>query len=350
MTTGNNHAIIEEGIRFLISDHGKVDIPGIGTFKGSYKSAHFDPVEGTISPPTLFVELFGNEEGTNVMLADFLVKNGQCSFQEANQAIQDFSKVLLQQLEKKEIISLPGMGRLFFDFQNDLKFVQDGGNQLFHSFGLPVLEFKPINRKGTFVASTSSQKKIEKKRGNSVSRIQEKILSADFVPITAGLAMFILFLGLFYITPQKQVSFADQMIDKRARPERVNVKPGTSLTSDDTKAQALSPVTMENEEAIKREIEEAFEEPGKTNIQEAEEISLTKESTVVIVGAYKYVNGIRLRKEQIEKLGFEFYSDRRNSLTRVGATIIHTTPEELETAIGLLKTDVNPRAWVLRSQ
>ena len=136
---------IAEEIKEMLYENGSVVIPGLGAFKGNYKSAAVDGVQGQIAPPSLDISFDPNNILNDGIFLDFLKKKHHSSMQEAQMALDAFRDYTSNTFEKHEIIVIPQVGRLYRDFNNKVQFLPDTTNFNTDTYGLPIAQFYPVS-------------------------------------------------------------------------------------------------------------------------------------------------------------------------------------------------------------
>jgi cell division septation protein DedD len=133
-------------IEKLLFLHDTLTIPGFGGFTASRTPAAVDYAGGAVTPPSkslIFSENLSIDDG---ILVDELVKAHSISIEEARTAIQQFVEQMQEQLNQREIVTLPGIGRLYKNYVQKIQFLPDATNFHAGSYGLPPLQFSPIAR------------------------------------------------------------------------------------------------------------------------------------------------------------------------------------------------------------
>jgi len=133
-------------IEKLLFLHDTLTIPAFGGFTASKTPAAVDYAGGTVAPPgkTLtFSENLTVDDG--ILVADIAKTHG-ISTDEAREAIGTYVEQVQQQLNQREIVTLPGVGRLYRNYVQKIQFLPDATNFHAGSYGLPPLQFSPIAR------------------------------------------------------------------------------------------------------------------------------------------------------------------------------------------------------------
>lgn len=133
-------------IEKLLFLHDTLTIPAFGGFTASKTPASVDYAGGTVAPPgktLLFSDNLTTDDG---ILVDDIAKTHAISTEEAREAVHKFVEQMQQQLNQREIVTLPGVGRLYRNYVQKIQFLPDATNFHAGSYGLPPLQFSPIAR------------------------------------------------------------------------------------------------------------------------------------------------------------------------------------------------------------
>ncbi len=345
---------VAKTIQDLLYKHQSVIIPGFGGFETNYKSASIDYVEGKISPPSR--ELGFNKDLTQKddLLINYVQEVYDISRFEAEQVIDDFVIKLKESIEKQEIVTFPNVGRLYKDFQGEMKFLQDNINFNVESFGLPTVKFYPIQRQkivGEGSASEDKKKTVPAAGASLIDNIAN--VFQRMMPLLISLSVIVVALGIYFIFIRDRVGGEDQKSQavSVAADERLNIKPGQEEGEIfvDSEQQTDDIVDDKTPTSSDEEVE------GDVEQIESEEAVDTEEATpdpnakecIVIIGGFK-------NKENVEKLianiyqeGFAAYSDSKGGLMRVGVQFAYTDQQELVDNFKEIREKFNSKAWIL---
>ncbi|MCB0534352.1 MAG: hypothetical protein H6574_16465 [Lewinellaceae bacterium] len=133
-------------IEKLLFLHDTLAIPGFGGFTASRTPATVDYAGGAVTPPAKTLNFSENLSIDDGILVDELVKAHGISLDDARAAIQAFVQQMQEQLDQREIVTLPGIGRLYKNYVQKIQFLPDATNFHAGSYGLPPLQFSPIAR------------------------------------------------------------------------------------------------------------------------------------------------------------------------------------------------------------
>ena len=117
-------------------DHDCVMLPGLGGFVCNPRSARYDEAKRQIVPPSRDA-LFNPRLTTNdgVVANELMVKYG-LSYKESLKAVQSLVDRVLEGLDKGETIEMPGLGKLYREEDQQLRFMADVEfEQMLQSFG-----------------------------------------------------------------------------------------------------------------------------------------------------------------------------------------------------------------------
>lgn len=137
---------IPSHIEKLLFLHDALVIPGFGGFTATRTPASTDYVGGTVNPPAktlAFSENLTVDDG--LLTADIADAHG-LSTEDARKAVEEFVEKMRDLLDQREIVTLPGVGRLYKNYVQKIQFLPDATNFNAASYGLPPLQFSPIAR------------------------------------------------------------------------------------------------------------------------------------------------------------------------------------------------------------
>lgn len=133
-------------IEKLLFLHDVLVIPGFGGFTATRTPASTDYVGGTVNPPAktlAFSENLTIDDG--LLTADISDAHG-LSIEDAGRTVEEFVEKMRNLLDQREIVTLPGVGRLYKNYVQKIQFLPDATNFNASSYGLPPLQFSPIAR------------------------------------------------------------------------------------------------------------------------------------------------------------------------------------------------------------
>ncbi|MEZ4960525.1 MAG: SPOR domain-containing protein [Saprospiraceae bacterium] len=137
---------VGKAIRELLFEHPSVIVPGLGGFTSTPETATVDYVQGAVLPPSKKLAFNPNLVINDGMLVHHLQQSNVITFQEAGDAVTRYVDNVKQALERREIVDIPQVGRLYRDYEQKIRFMPEGTNFNADSFGLPTVSFSPITR------------------------------------------------------------------------------------------------------------------------------------------------------------------------------------------------------------
>jgi CCDC81-like prokaryotic HU domain 1/CCDC81-like prokaryotic HU domain 2 len=137
---------ISKHIEKLLFEHDTLIIPGFGGFTATRSPAAVDYAGGSAFPPSKTLVFNENLKIDDGILSYDVSRAHGLSAEEAKQAIQDFVDQTIIQLNAREIVALPGVGRLYKNYEQKIQFLPDANNLNRDAFGLPPIQFSPIAR------------------------------------------------------------------------------------------------------------------------------------------------------------------------------------------------------------
>lgn len=137
---------IANHIEKLLFLHDALTIPSFGAFTARPTVAQADYAGGTVVPPSKTLTFNENITIDDGLLIQDVAKTNGVSSEQARQTVQAFVDNIQEMLNRREIVTLPGIGRLYKNYVQKIQFLPDAANFNAESFGLPPLQFSPIAR------------------------------------------------------------------------------------------------------------------------------------------------------------------------------------------------------------
>ncbi len=328
---------IKKHIGTILYERDSLIIPDLGGFVTSYKTADFDYVQGLIQPPSKKISFNKNLLINDGVLINSLQESLGLNVEEAKKCVNDFVNRTIEMLNNKEIIFFPGIGRLYKDYENNLKFLQDNTNYYTQSFALPVLQFYPILRaKPASYAATDivNQPQAASKPFNA------RRTAAALAPY--ALVALIVVSSILYFRSGSgtaelaagPVKIADSLVNQKPSKEHLSVFEGL-------KNKIVKP---KSEEVVELEPVEVLDE---TEATESATFSPQTKECIIIIGAFGKKSGVEKRVGEIIDLGYSVYQDKKGSLTRVGIQFAYQNDSEIREKLNAMRDNFDNRAWIL---
>ena len=137
---------VSSSIGELLYENNSVIIPNFGGFMLSYRSASINHVQATLTPPSKSPSFNPNLKVNDGILINYIKNQNHMTLEQAKKAVADHIENFNSLFEKKEMIDIPKVGRLYKDYVGDIKFLPHQTNFNTNAFGLPEIKFHPIQR------------------------------------------------------------------------------------------------------------------------------------------------------------------------------------------------------------
>lgn len=120
-------------------------MPGFGAFVSNYSSAKVNPTEHTFTPPSKQIVFNKHLRQNDGLLAQTIVNENGCSFDEAMNAIRYFSEDLARRIKNNERVELHHLGMISGDVEGNISFeATTEVNYFIGSFGLTSFRSLPV--------------------------------------------------------------------------------------------------------------------------------------------------------------------------------------------------------------
>lgn len=137
---------VSQALEKLLFEQETVILPGFGGFTTTRTSASVDYAQGSLTPPSRAIAFNENLTVNDGLLVQRVSRDFGIPTDQALEEVQDFVEKTRLSLDQREIITLPGVGRLYKNYAQKVQFLPDNANFNTDSFGLPPLQFSPIVR------------------------------------------------------------------------------------------------------------------------------------------------------------------------------------------------------------
>ncbi len=175
-------------IEKLIFLHDTVVLPTFGAFVAKRRLAQVDPEKGTLAPPTrtlAFDDAILSNDG--LLVAD-ISRMHHIDPADAEEAVYTWIKDMEERLDRREIVALPGIGRLYKNYIQRVQFIPDANNFNTETFGLPPIQFSPLGKSRQVSEETWEAPAAAKPAKEGAPRRWRAWLSIVSVVLMLGLA------------------------------------------------------------------------------------------------------------------------------------------------------------------
>ncbi|MFN0173294.1 MAG: hypothetical protein ACKVU0_01510 [Saprospiraceae bacterium] len=332
-------------IEKLVFLHDALVIPGFGGFTATRTPASTDYVGGTVNPPAktlAFSENLTIDDG--LLTADIADAHG-LSTEDASRTVEEFVEKMRNLLDQREIVTLPGIGRLYKNYVQKIQFLPDATNFNASSYGLPPLQFSPIARSRE-IAETPQSSSSATDSNSSISASSQPYTPVTlpppmpeptFAPERSGGSSSIgTALGIFLLLAALSAGIWYWKHRKSAAEEAK--KADTEIVSTDTpkEAEKSIPETPATEDNATTEAED-LDKAAKESLEEKEEAAREKvniarngrECILIIASLSDKNNSDKLRKLLTDE-NYEEYYQQNGKTHVVGVRFFYLKPAEIE--------------------
>ena len=325
-------------IEKLLFLHEALVIPGFGGFTATRTPATADYVGGTVSSPSKTLSFSENltiDDG--ILTADITLTHG-ISTEDAQRVVAEFVEKMQSLLSQREIVTLPGVGRLYKNYVQKIQFLPDATNFNAASYGLPPLQFSPIARSrevGADPATVLPNDGLPAPE-SAAAITPPQMPEATFAPqrssnSSVGTALGIIFLlasltaGIWYWQHKKKQD------DKPATTESTEkVESPSENTTKDLKPieepEQTTPTTTP-EKTVEQSVEERMDAVR-------DQVKNGRLAILVVATLSQKTNADKLRA-MLKEEGFDVYYVQKNG-HQVGIQFYYTKPEEIQEKIATL--------------
>ncbi len=317
---------IPSHIEKLLFLHEALVIPGFGGFTATRTPATADYVGGTVSSPSKTLSFSENltiDDG--ILISDITLTHG-VSTEDAQRVVDEFVEKMQSLLNQREIVTLPGVGRLYKNYVQKIQFLPDATNFNAASYGLPPLQFSPIARAREVGADPSTAIPGNTTSANATEPpaaiTPPPMPESTYAPVRSkkspvGIALIIvLFLAslsaaIWYWQHKKQL---------------LNTKPEDTELATETKAETK---VAKAEEApkpavIEKTAEELAEERRKAV---REQVKNSRPCIMIVATLSQKENADKLR-DMLKEEGFDVYYQKKGGY-QVGIQFYYTKESEI---------------------
>ncbi|MEZ4920643.1 MAG: hypothetical protein R2792_16200 [Saprospiraceae bacterium] len=340
-------------IEKLLFHHNTLVIPGLGAFQSHLINARPDASTGVVNPPSRSLNFNENLTVDDGLLVQDIMATHQVSEEDARKQIADFVANIQEQLNKREIVTFPSIGRLYKNYVQKIQFLPDSTNYHTDSYGLPPLQFSPIARSREVVENAIKQQSTQPEKQSAptpkettsepkapvppapqptdeFAPAKEK---ADYLPII-GFAVIILLIvgGYFWFKPGQSNNTASNTDENTEA--LVNTAPGQDDADQNDHIETAGigdPGTSEPDPTPP---------PASTQPEEkAPEKASTPGSqvSIAVIGTFGNQQNIARLKKLLSDNGFEVYEAPAKNGTQIGARVRYTDAQDKQEKLNTLK-------------
>jgi hypothetical protein len=302
---------VDQVIKELLFDHPVVIVPGLGGFTRERDLAVLDYVQGMIFPPGCKLEFKPHLVTNDGLLTHKIQETYTVSVSEATAAIQEFVKHIRQLLSNREIVEIAGVGRIYQDYEQQLRFLPEGENFNPDAYGLPAVPFAPLVRERVTARSGSGAAPPEEKEpGRPIRRLPVRMQQVlPWLVVLSALALAVLVYRFVLRQGSGGAPMADTVPIPASRQESLQTEAEAGVSQEE------SPLPEDIEVTSTAEAVASFE--GETSV------------FLVVHSFGVRSNATRLAAE-LASAGFAAETQKVDRLYRVGILFRYQDDKELE--------------------
>ncbi|MEY3368631.1 MAG: hypothetical protein RI973_1786 [Bacteroidota bacterium] len=336
---------IDQAIRDLLYENPVVIVPGLGGFASSPISATVDYVQGIVLPPSRKIEFNQNLVINDGLLVNRLQEQYTITVQEASDQIASYVEQIKSALERRQIVEVQQVGRIYKDFEQKIRFTAEGENFNVEAYGLPSVQFAPLVREKipSTQATAASNDGAAGSRGHKhpassqVDAVSSKLTSGlhRLLPWLVLLSALLLAVMVYLKFSDTDTAAEEDGIAK----ERVETmapalqEPVATDEVSETAQQEAIPPAAESEASLSAGAAILNENSTPTTQQPAateQRTAPVQQTTHLVIHSFGVrANATRFARE-LSKAGYAPETQKVGNLYRVGVIIPHSTQAELE--------------------
>ncbi|MCB9278292.1 MAG: hypothetical protein H6562_05220 [Lewinellaceae bacterium] len=319
----------------LLYEHEKVAVPGLGGFIKVYQHAVVDHVQEQIFPPTEEVKFNPNLAFDDGLLINKIVEDHGLSVEEAEKEIQGFVNELKEAADRREIIVLPGVGRLYRSGESQLNLLSDHQNFSTQLFGLAPAKALPVAKIEFIPTDSGISSSAGKKPAVMPWTVRLTTWANRHLWLVLGIAAVAILATawILFREPESQLSSALNPPE-----DRLNVRP-----SDPPAAAEPEPGTGNAEENQQQASGATDDEDDDT---EAPSLAPGQKECRIRIGKFGSESNVKKLVEKLYDAGFEPYTRPAGSLTEVGVQFAYETQADIDKKLKLVQSRFEKKAVV----
>ncbi|HMO39956.1 MAG TPA: SPOR domain-containing protein [Saprospiraceae bacterium] len=326
-------------IAALLYDNQTVSIPGLGSFISSYKPANTDPVEGKIHPPARQLNFNKNLLLDDGLLVQYLRKHYNVTYPTAMLAVEQYVEQAKATIERRDILTIPGVGRLYKDYEQNFQFLPDDVNFNTDAYGLPTVQFYPVLRQqrepATPGKTTTTPRVASTAKPDAPPSGLKKWLQQNMALVSSVLVI-VVAVGIYwqFFRPAQALPQAEELPQSR-----YNVSP-SRMTSDDELLET-APGSIADEDNINDDDADEQSTEGPT-------LRTQQPYALIGLGMFGNTENVDRLVKQVFEAGYEPYTEKSGKLTRVGVQIPYNSEKEIQDALKDIQEKLSIKAVVLK--
>ncbi len=154
----------------ILSENGKIVVPGLGRFAIEYKATSIHPVEHTFTPPSKIIA-FERITSDDDLLAVRISEKENSSIEEACKTIKNFSDKVISEIQKGKLVNIDELGVFSLSDDNLIYFSSTTNHFSDEEFGLtgftsPAIVRSEFKDKAAFNIQKAKDEKLKRSKRN----------------------------------------------------------------------------------------------------------------------------------------------------------------------------------------
>ena len=315
---------IEAFIIQRLSEKGRVQLPGWGTFFLMEKSARWDAVTNTAFPPGKYVGFTPSNTTTENSLLPAVMKQMRCSMEVAESWILRKLNQWQTTLDSGSILLLQGLG----SFRKNGAFVAEKNNQFdAHAFGFSAVMLHPLSEPSALETKVAASLKIVTENRSQGLKAWRKAAVAAAITALVSLGVY-------------QTELHTEMAGWFA--------PGKSIQLDHSdrsnKSMDAEVAAPQDAETIVEEVEVTASDAPVTAPKVVKKTAVATKKYYIVVGSFKMEENATNLAEELQAEGMDI-NILPGSLIKVGIGN-YLTREAAKQDLAEIQKSINKYAWI----
>jgi cell division septation protein DedD len=341
-------------IEKLLFLHESLVIPGFGGFTATRTPATTDYPAGTVSAASKTLAFSENLTVDDGLLVNDITLSHGISQYDAQRVVTEFVEKMQSLLNQREIVTLPGVGRLYKNYVQKIQFLPDTTNFNPASYALPPLQFSPITRAREVSPDLAAQTGVDEAALNNPATppvqqppayeqaFTQRRQGGSPVGVALGVILLLgsLLAGIWYWQNRKEPEEKKGVVETpvgalKGKPDESKVTEQPVTESEPTlkpPPPVVTPVTEPIEKTVEKSAEKALEEREK-KVRDVVENGVL---CVVALATLSDMENVTALRAKMSSAGYSVYTRGKYPI-EVGVKFYYSSDRELEDHIETLK-------------
>lgn len=333
----------------VLMSEGELSLSGLGTFSLVDQTASVNIIEGQSKPPSKRAVFNPNLQLDDGRLFRYWVQQKGLTQEQAQKRVSDLLTYIKNELGKEGAIQIPGLGRLFQDHTQEMRFTSSEQNLSTSSFGLGAVPIAPVvrtERPASYPSAMAGSSAAAAKKASPLPTEHPLarlwlLINRYIWHIAAATAIFFM-LGLWYVSSRgKQPAVAINTNTLVERAPRVGAPPpieqALAVQEAEEKPTAVGNIAEEASTTIVKQNELAEHSASRS----------IEDYALIAVGRYGRAANIDKMVARIEAAGYSAYTKKESGLTRVGVEYSYRNENDLDEALTAIRRQFSQDAFIV---